>query len=52
LPSARTIPDQADELGDAQASGIADLDQDSIATGWSAADEQPHFDLGDDALGD
>ena len=30
-------PAQPDEFGDAQASGVADLDQDMIATGWSAA---------------
>src|SRR5262249_23806915 len=45
-------PGQGDELGDAKASSIANLDEDAIAPRWSSAHQQANLDLADYALRD
>src|SRR5215472_14644525 len=45
-------PGQRDELGDAEASAIANLDEDAIAPRGSGAHQQANLDLADNALRD
>src|SRR5262245_37137331 len=45
-------PGQGDELGDAEASGIANLDEDAIAARGSSPHKEAHLYLRDDALRD